>query len=161
MRIIIDTRILTILLAFSFFVSCRNKHPDIFLPDGTNLKGLTIKEIKNKYNLRFYQYEGFKGYTNDPLLNSFFILTKSNPTDVLTDKQITELEKEVIRGVVFEKIPADTISNEILREIEVAYSADSLAISATGELIIIREGMRLGTVKYVSYGVPGYMVRSP
>ena len=158
---LVFSRVTTILLV-SFMVSCGQYADPVILPDGTNLANKRIRDLKKKYNLVFFQYEGFKGMTSNSHLITFLIIAQHPPSDILSSAEIAMMEDEYVKGIVFfETVPQEMISfNDFVVLVQNEYDAHEVRYLSSNEAVIMKNKMKMCAVKYVAH-VPGYMVTWP
>jgi hypothetical protein len=134
---------------------------EVLLPNGTNISGSRIRDIEKQYDLQYFQYEGFKGITDDTILRNFVIVTNKQPGDIISDNEIEKLKDDVVTGIVFDKIPESTITfDSLISYVGRVYNVDSVH-RGTDSAVFIRNGNPICLVTFFNFGIPGYIVRAP
>ena len=152
-------KIYIILILVILISSCKSK--EILLPDNEIITSdMSIKDIENKYNVLFYQYEGFKGRIDDEILSDFDIDINFQPLDVVEDDKIEKLKNCKIKGISFEVLSSLMGTEELVLYVQRLYPK-SIVVKLDNVKYLIKDssGKQICSIEYVEFGIPGCFIQ--
>jgi hypothetical protein len=165
-------------LLFSLIIlsSCSNENNMnciIYLPSNKSIEACTVKELNQKYELKYKQYEGYTGKLEDSIISDFNVYLKEEPDFVKSgnaDKnEIESLLSHPIVGLRSQKLPKENYTEEELNTyIKNNFNSSSEKVVSTQEEFIDREihffnsnSKLVAKLQYAEVGIPGYFIFMP
>ena len=147
----------------------------IMLPSGEEIRLGTVEQVSRQSPLKYFQYEGFRGTSNDPFLEGFLVIleddyaSSSVGTRVLSEDEIAGLRSKTIAGVRFE-VTDQELTFDLLRNYLVAKypgsgmrEVDPTDKGVDREVLVYdsKNGRFILSIQHVESGVPRSFVSLP
>lgn len=117
-NIMYNTQLPQVIMVCTFIIilltGCDKPRLNYYLPNNVIITCTTIKDFEEYFELKNFDYEGFKGTINDSIFNDFIINTSKHESifgsDILNEKEVSKAKNYKALSIKFDCVRANEIS---------------------------------------------------